>query len=357
MNEQEILLAIEELRRRILSLEIPRNASSDCNDPGVDPHQCSTCATGAQGPGADDQGQLVRSRGSLPGLLVRSTIDGTRSDNSFLGCTYSAYSRAGYNPSTHWTTAQAFSNLRGGPADVSIIVGHGSSGVIVTGTGQVIDGADKYMSTANESSWRQYASQGVPGSRLVLFGCEVAAGAAGATFLSHVAKLVRKEVGAWTGLVYCSGGTTVWGTGDFVVARPGRALKPIEAPDMFEFTKEMHTLHVQSAEGHEEVKLSSIKRVNFTPIGSAPLAGTAATLEGKEAQELLQFIDFANPFVTEDKPGAILVGLLSITYETKAKTEETRAFRVLAYSLLQDVCFPTTYYYISKQLRNKLLSD
>ena len=181
----------------------------------------------------------------------------------------------------------------------------------------------------------------------------MASGAGGSNFLKRVAIAVRKEVGAWTGLVWCNS-NSVWGTGDFVVVKPGGRLEPVEAPSVYEGSKNMDTLKLQSAEGYEDIGLGAVKSVSYMPIGSLPEQISGVSLSGQGATSLLQHIDLANPFVTEDKPGAILVGQLTVTYENQSKEKQIRAFRLLAYSLLEDTLFPNTYYYVSKELRSAL---
>jgi hypothetical protein len=55
-------------------------------------------------------------------------------------------------------------SLRSGAADFSVIVGHGQNGVIICGTGQTVDGTDKYIGISNPDSWQPCASPGVPGT-------------------------------------------------------------------------------------------------------------------------------------------------------------------------------------------------
>jgi len=284
-----------------------------------------------------------------------ASIDASRNDDGFLGCATESYrSSTNVAVSLYSTTAQAFSNLRSNPAEVSWIVGHGAPGTIVTGSGMVINGADKYMSADNESSWIQYASNGVFGSRLTLIGCEVASGTAGATFMARVANVVRKDVGAWTGLYWCQG-LRCWGTGTFVTVSPGQRLKPVESPVMYERSREMQTLRIQATDGgYEEIPLGAVRSVNFTPIGSVPAQSGVVSLKGTDAGTFLQTIDFERPFVTMDKPASILMGQLTVIYESDTREERIRSFRVLGHSLLQDACFPKTYYYASPSLHSEL---
>lgn len=349
MSKDKIRQELRDLRHRLEVLEGLSGLSSGA----MRKPDCCGAGVGRRDQRISEQGVLITGRAVFSGR-ARSSIDASRDDNGFLGCMYSAYNASVNNDVfSHGTTADAFSNLRGGSSDGCIIVGHGDEGLIVTGTGQTVDGTDKYMAEGNESSWSPYAGMGIPAPTLCLFGCHVGGGTAGANFLHRVARAVRKNVGAWTGLVWCSG-NNVWADGEFVTATPSLRPEPVESPVMYEARRDMSTLKLRSAEGHEDVALSAVQSVNFTPVGTVPQKFKAITAAVDDATKILQEIDFASPFVTEDKPGAILVGLLTITFESKTKERHIRSFRVLSYSLLQDACFPTTYYYASNRLRSVL---
>jgi len=121
-----------------------------------------------------------------------------------------------------------------------------------------------------------------------------------------------------------------------------------------ETTEEMNVLRFQSAQGYQEMPLDTVKGVNFSPIGSVPEQFQGISEGPAEAISLLQLIDFGHPFDTEDKPAAVLVGQLTVTFETEGQGERTRTFNVLGYSMLQDTSFPTTYYWASPNLRSSL---
>ena len=296
-----------------------------------------------------------------PLLRIRATIDGTRTDNGFLGCVYARYSASGnVTVLSHFSTLQASNNLLWGSEGWSIIVGHGAPGVIITGTGQTINGVQKYIAASNEWYWRPILSRGVIGGGLTLFGCEVAAGRAGLDLLRRVANAIRKPVGAWTGNVWCSS-TSVWGTGTFVTVRPGVAVSSVtveEVPCMYSEEKEpLQVMRLASHdENFEEVRPDQITSVQFTPVGSfAGLSDVnAVRAERADALSILQRTDLENPFATEDKPGAIHVGMLNVSYGASGQEEYTRTFKVLGSSLIQDVTYPNTYYYASQELQQLL---
>jgi hypothetical protein len=376
MNNFDMNSELDELRLRIEQLEAE---SSWASSKDAEPCECDEVTSQAAAKRPDNQTKINLGGETLyPGLediqavsgpiaqagplRIRATIDATRTDNGFLGCVYARY-RATSNMTvlSHFSTLGASNNLRFGSEGWSIIVGHGAPGVIVTGTGQTINGVQKYIAASNEGYWRLILSRGVIGGGLTLFGCEVGAGRAGLNLLRRVANVIRKPVGAWTGLVWCSS-TSVWGTGTFVTVRPGVAVSSVAIEEVAcMYSEEKEPLQMMRLASHdenlEEVRPDQIRSVQFTPVGS--FAGVsdvnAMRAERADALSILQRIDLENPFVTEDKPGSIHVGMLNVSYGTSGDQEEhIRSFRVLGSSLIQDVTYPNTYYYASQELQQLL---
>lgn len=372
MNDADFGVLIDELRLRIEQLEA---GSSSASPTDAEPCECDEVSSQAAAKRPDNQtridlsGEILYPGHEVSGPLaqaglfrIRATIDGTRTDNGFLGCVYARY-RATSNTTvlSHFSTLVAHRNLSFGYEGWSVIVGHGAPGIIVTGTGQTVNGIQKYIAKGNEGYWRPILSRGVIGGGLTLFGCEVAAGAAGVDLLRRVANAIRKPVGAWTGLVWCSS-SRVWGTGTFVTVRPGVAVSALaveEVPCMYSEEKEpLQMMRLASHdESFEEVGPDQIRSVQFTPVGTFTGVSdvNAVRAEKADALSILQRIDLENPFVTEDKPGSIHVGMLSVTYVASGDQEEhTRTFKVLGSSLIQDLIYPNTYYYASQELQQLL---
>lgn len=378
MNDFNMNSELDELRFRIEQLEAE---SSSASSKDAEPCECNKITNQTTAKRPDNQTKINLGGETLypgleniqavsgpiaqagPLLRIRATIDGTRTDNGFLGCVYARYRATGNTTVlSHFSTLQACRNLCGGSEGWSIIVGHGAPGLIVTGTGQTVNGVEKYIAASNEWYWRPILSRCcVSGGGLTLFGCEVAAGSAGYDLLRRVANAVRKPVGAWTGLVWCSS-TSVWGTGTFVTVRPGVAVSSVAVEEVAcMYSEEKEPLQMMRLASHdenfEEVRPDQITSVQFTPVGSfAGLSNAnAVRAERADALSILQRIDLENPFVTEDKPGSIHVGMLNVSYGASGdQGEHTRTFKVLGSSLIQDVTYPNTYYYASQELQQLL---
>jgi hypothetical protein len=358
---EDILIRLEKLESESPQIRAKADDSCECDSSDLSPKashkQEEVIHLNTSGeshtPGLEASGPLVSGAAT-----IRATIDSTRSDNGFLGCVYARYRQSGnVTVLSHSSTLIARNNLSTGREGWSIIVGHGAPGLIITGTGQVVNGTQKYIATRNASTWRPILSRGVIGGGLTLFGCEVASGQAGAALLKLVANTIRKPVGAWTGLVWCSS-TRVWGTGSFVTVRPGVAMDTStveEAPMMYGEAAEPLQVMRLSDNGEElaEVQPDAIRSVHFTPVGNYPTISDVKSMRAErgDALSILQRIDLENPFVTEDKPGSALVGMLNVTYGISGSEDlHTRTFKVLGSSLLQDATYPNTYYYTSNEL-------
>jgi hypothetical protein len=115
----------------------------------------------------------------------------------------------------------------------------------------------------------------------------------------------------------------------------------------------VNTLRIASHQGFEDIPVSRVTLVDFIPIG-AFVTAEAVHAEKNDAEDILSFVDFEKPFVTDDVPGSIITGILTITIEKSDKETCIRSFKVLGSSLLQDEIFPNTYYYASPELYNRL---
>ncbi|AEF56155.1 DUF4347 domain-containing protein [Marinomonas posidonica] len=297
------------------------------------------------------EGLTKTENSSLNTLTIAATIDSSRDDNGFLAnmmSTYQSASNTGDRIGSDDTSQQAFTNLRDIHGDVSIIVGHGASGVIGTGDGDSSGTIEQYMEASNRTTWEPYARDGVNGKSLVLFGCNVAEGQVGADFLQMVANTVNKPVSGWTGTVWADG-TSVTADGSFLTASPGSTLKakPSVVKHMSDPNKQ--SFKIKSGGQYQDVDLNAVKSVHVSVITKGPGCVTKnREFLGEKAAEILREIDFDHPRIeTTKKPGAKVTAQLSVKYDNAI-----RAFNILGTSLLQDTYCPSHYYYISQKLEN-----
>lgn len=288
---------------------------------------------------------------SLNTLTIAATIDSSRDDNGFLANMMSAYQSASNTDDrikSDDTSQQAFTNLRDIKGDVSIIVGHGASGVIGTGDGDGSGTIEQYIAETNVDTWLPYAKDGIKGKSLVLFGCNVAEGLRGANLLQLVADLVNKPVSGWTETVWTDG-ASVTADGSFITAIPGGTLKAKPSAVKYMSDPDKQTFRIKSGSQYQDVDLSSVKSVHVSVIAKGPGCVTKnRELLGEKAADILREIDFDHPRIEPTKkPGAKVTAQLSVKYN-----DAIRAFNILGTSLLQDTYCPSHYYYISQKLEN-----
>lgn len=102
----------------------------------------------------------------------------------------------------HASTVYAVANLTVQGPILMRITGHGQTGLIVTGTGQVTIDIPRYMSPVDQSFWAPIIARlrGRP-SAMELWGCDVGAGPKGSLFVSELANALGSPVSALTGNV------------------------------------------------------------------------------------------------------------------------------------------------------------
>jgi hypothetical protein len=265
------------------------------------------------------------------------SIDQTTNDNGFLNCARLGFPEA----SNHGSTAGAVADLLaclGAPTGNASIVGHGNDGIIVTGTGQSANDPDKYISLNNAIHWRPYIRQ--LRNHLYsfsLWACHPGTGDAGADFLYSIAQTVSCQVAGPTGFLYCDGGRlwlepkSVW-----QVATPTNRPTPIPAPTPHFMSYSEIELPAMGSE-NRFVKLSSVTEVMYVPMlgrNRAPI-----NLRGDEARDLLSLVRFDAPFRPGGTPGALVTGILTVSFG-----DETREFNIFNGRLLQDRSNPTFFY-------------
>jgi hypothetical protein len=299
-----------------------------------------------------DRGETESAATIAPSHYARVSVDQSPNDPGALHDAHCVYEEAVNKKINGWhlCTRDAFANLRGGGPHFSVIVGHGNSGRINTGSG-FSDTTDntKHMCRDNVKFWKSDASAGFDSDHLVLFGCYVAEGVEGADFLQELARVTKKDVSGWTGVPRVRDGN-LRGDGCFLTAhKNGPPLTPVNYPEHYDGKREIAGLLLEDPDASRRVPLRFITSVNFTPIGYVPKIPKAFTLRNSKARSLIKLIDFEHPVTMPGRLLAIRTGQLTITFESKNGLE-CRAFYLLGYLLLQDAWFPNTYYHASHRL-------
>lgn len=288
--------------------------------------------------------------GALPGC---TTIDGDNNDNGFLGCARVKNLGA----SSHFSTGEAVAKLNQCMTGVGRpnIVGHGSDGIIVTGTGDDATNPDKYISLWNQSYWEPYVKQ-LKGriSGLSLWACHPGTGQNGADFLFSLARVVNAPVAGPTGFVYCSNTApdlfleprSVW-----QIATPSHRPNPIASPTPY-FHFGIMNLSLNFGSNVEMISSQSIISIEYIA-GKNVDSPALFTLTGNSAADLVNLIKFDSPFFPGGTPAAIITGKLIVTFE-RNKRREQRDFVVYNNRLLEDTTYRGTFYYCAEGFRDAI---
>jgi hypothetical protein len=115
------------------------------------------------------------------------------------------------------------------------------------------------------------------------------------------------------------------------------------------------SLRLASPEGgFQSIPWTRIQAVHFKPAGGMADVYDSVSAKEEAAQTLLRQIDFQHPLTTDAKPGAIITGTLTVLYTRADKQQDTRTFRLLGTTLLQDTSQPRVYYHASAGLQTCL---
>jgi hypothetical protein len=101
---------------------------------------------------------------------------------------------------------------------------------------------------------------------------------------------------------------------------------------------------------YQDVPSTEVTAIQFTPAQGMSGWYRSVSSQGRDAAKITELIDFDDPQSTDAKPGAVITGILKISYLTSTGQQESRAFRLLGSSLLQDTVFPNIYYQASEGL-------
>lgn len=257
-----------------------------------------------------------------------------------------------FNPQvpTHGNITSCIANLNS-TNQTKTILGHGSKGRIITGSGQYANEASKYISLWNGPSWWNKIKEIQNCSTLYLYACHVGAEKEGADFLYSVAKTLNAQVLGATGFLYINnttGAFTLETGSKWQSATPTVRPSPIDPPPPhLSEPGMMQEMALMTEQGFQPVALSSIAKVEILNIGSNPnslvpaLKPNSISLTGAAALALIDFIAFDRPFTPPGSPFAMITAEINLTFDNGS----SREFQVLNNLCVQDKKFKDVFYY------------
>ncbi len=277
------------------------------------------------------------------------TIDSTKPDG-YLSNARSGTPGAAANSSVQMAAQVLGACLAGKkpPVQSISIVGHGHSGIIVTGTGQQRGDKDHHIALDNTQTWIQAFSP-LKGTmtNAFLYGCHVGMGPDGAKLLFDVAQTLGCNVYGPTGLIYCDGG------GDFALepfsqwqmATPQQEPAPIAAPPVI----------TPSEAGGLEVRLHVLENVVITTLDQLshafldPHPATGWTsVPVALVEQLVREVLWHKPFAPIGQHAALFTGRLHLHFGHGERAIE-KVFSVFNHTLLQDEDHPGIFYRASSK--------
>lgn len=278
---------------------------------------------------------------TLPG---NSTIDSTDD-----GGPLNTARRFNAEVPTHGNIATCVANLNSANKTKTIL-GHGSKGRIITGTGQSANDASKYISLWNGPSWRSKVKEIENCSNLYLYACHVGASAEGADFLFSLAKTMNTQVLGATGFLFINnktGAFTLETGSKWQSATPTTRPTPVDPPSPNLWGPEaMQEIALMTETGFQLFAASSIIQLEILRIDSGPSIAAALkpksiTVDNVVAQSFIEFIAFDRPFTPPGSPFAIISAEINLTFDDGT----IREFLVLNGLIIQDKKFPDVFYY------------
>lgn len=261
----------------------------------------------------------------------------------------------------HRTTKEAVTNLlaclNGTPGTKSVmIVGHGRSGIIITGTGKFDP------DPAARITWDvRPALGGLGGGRikeLIFCSCDTGLPPYGTILLHATANIVGARVWGFTGFIFidAQGNITCEPGNEWKYADPGTDALMLEVtiPVVF-LGKAIMDIKLNDEGTYRVVQSSEVRSVSYYEPGLAEGSEPTFTLQREDAERVLRLINFSETFETAGAPLAIVTGELELKAGEDEKMEERR-FVIYNDRLLQDKTSPTTFYRASPALADFLLT-
>lgn len=268
--------------------------------------------------------------------------------------------------SEHGTTDVAVDNLLSGfpvtPTRPVMIIGHGSPGLINTGSGLLQNDVNKKIEKLNRLKWRRELKDlKTRISELTFCSCDTGAEEEGAELLMMVRDVVKATVSGFTGQIFIDGdgNITCEEGGEWQHAQLGIELEPKPSPD-HPIEGDMDSLKLKDHGKFVTFPISQVSQITyFEPQkpkriqkGKQPQKGKEPekltwkprfSLEGNEAQQLVRTVNFANPQEVKGAPLAVVTANLEVKIN-----QRSRRFIVYNDRLLQDESATDTFYYASR---------
>lgn len=271
----------------------------------------------------------------------------------------------------HGTRAEALNNCLHERGGASNIVGFGSEGIIVTGTGDEKHESSTFLSINNATEWKSdlkllMVRESV--TTLTLCACHTGAGQKGAQLVYDLATALNATVRAPTGLVFfdlyakefsleCN---AEWQEASPSLTRPAAIASPTFYPAPFD----AHQVLLMTAAGPRWFDRRSITSVRMQPRAARDTVHTLSTVPAtpqawpeEQVDFPLRYFALAEPFESHAVPLSIATSTLTLTFKSSNDSEEQRTMRVLEDGLLQDVRFPNIYYRANVPALSKAIED
>ncbi|MBZ5490801.1 MAG: hypothetical protein LAO76_07705 [Acidobacteriia bacterium] len=300
-----------------------------------------------------------------------NTIDDGVDDDGFLDCMQGVFTKAQFNtprPPQKNNIEQAIQNLMAcSPHQRTdgMVVGHGGSGFVRLGNGNLFRDATKFIADLtnispsdpwNRKTWFQLLqNSNIQNSfnSIILFSCEAGSEKDGALLLNDLAAATNTRVLAPTSLVKCdraTGQLSLLG-GELNEARPGAPAQVKHKPKISRSEKVAESneikLPTDKKDDYRRIPFSSIKSICMCrfPSPAHPQSGKEKCFDASKYQKwLVSNIFFATPFQPSYIIGADVTGYIEITFGQDR--EDKVRFNILNDELLVEPK-SHTYYYVT----------
>ena len=272
-----------------------------------------------------------------------STIDSSKDDA--LDHARIAFRYASPHPDTRIAVENLLNCLsKNRDAKRVMIVGHGVTGLIITGTGAVAPDPDKRIGIDNIGDWKPLLAKLKDRiTEIVFCSCDTGRDPRGPILLQEVANTTGARCSAFTGMIFIDedGNITCEKQGMWRYFDP----QPGPGPSVYNLRKEVAMeVNLKFDDDYRTVRLEGPSAIAYF-VAETP-DHPNRTLHGDEADRVLRSINFAEPQDLAGVPLAVVTGTLKIRFGG-ALDAEVRGFTIYNDRLLQDQLAIHTFYQTS----------